>query len=294
MDLNAENLRTLYTAYSAAYQRGFDLVKPSWMTIAMETPSSTKATEYGWLGAFPRLREWLGDRLVQNIAAHGYSIKNRRFEGTVEVDADDIEDDNIGVYGPMFEEMGRSAAAHPDEMVFGLLAAGATAACYDGQPFFSANHPVGKKKFSNIQTGAKPTWYLLDASRAVKPLIYQKRRDYRMIRKDNPQTSDAVFMGNRLIYGVDGRGNAGFGFPQLAFASSADLTRENLRAAYTAMTGLEDEAGRKLAIKPTVLVVPNTLQFAANDLVKASVNAAGATNTDFNLVDVLASSYLPG
>ena len=294
MELNAENLRTLYTGFSAAYQRGFDLVKPSWQAIAMATPSATKSTEYGWLGAMPRLREWIGDRVIQNIAAHGYAIKNRRFEGTVEVDADDIEDDNVGIYAPMMEEMGRSAAIHPDELVFGLLAAGGATACYDGQPFFSANHPVGKKKVSNVQAGSKPTWYLFDTSRSVKPLIYQKRRDYRMVRKDRPEASDAVFMGNKLIYGTDGRGAVGFGFWQMAYASSADLTRDSLRAAYTAMTGQEDEAGRKLAIKPTVLVVPNTLQFAANDIVKASVNAAGATNTDFNLVDVLVSSYLPG
>lgn len=294
MDLNADNLRTLYTGYSAAYSRGFDLVKPSWAAIAMATPSSTKSTEYGWLGAMPRLREWIGDRVIQNIAAHGYAIKNKRFEVTVEVDADDIEDDNIGVYTPLMEEMGRSAAGHPDELVFGLLAAGATTPCYDGQPFFSAQHPVGKKKVSNIQSGAKAPWYLLDASRAVKPLIYQKRRDYRMVRKDRPEVSDTVFMGNKLVYGTDGRGNVGFGFWQFGFMSQVDLTSANLRAAYAAMTGQEDEAGRKLAIKPTLLVVPNSLQFAANDIVKATVNAAGATNTDYNLVDVLVSPYLPG
>lgn len=294
MILNTYNLRTLYTGYSAAYQKAFDLIKPSWQVIAMASPSTAKSTEYSWLGAFPRLREWLGDRVVNNIATHGYAIKNRRFEVTVEVDADDIEDDNIGIYAPMFEEMGRSAAVHPDELVYGLLAQGAATACYDGVPFFSTDHPLGKKKVSNIAAGNKPAWYLLDTSRAVKPLIYQKRRDYRLIRKDNPQTSDAVFMGAKLVYGADGRGNAGFGFWQLGYMSKAELTRENLRAAFTAMGAQQDEAGRQLNIRASLLVVPPTLEFAARDIVKASVNAAGATNTDYNLVEILVSPYLPG
>ena len=38
--------------------------------------------------------------------------------------------------------MGYAAAIHPDEIVFGLLAAGRTEDCYDGKKFFAADHPV--------------------------------------------------------------------------------------------------------------------------------------------------------
>ncbi|WP_261945385.1 Mu-like prophage major head subunit gpT family protein [Paenibacillus melissococcoides] len=37
------------------------------------------------------------------------------------MDRNDIEDDTIGLYNPIVQDMGQSAAAHPDELVFGLL-----------------------------------------------------------------------------------------------------------------------------------------------------------------------------
>ena len=41
----------------------------------------------------------------------------------------------------MFEEMGRAAATHPDELVFETVANGFTEECFDGQPFFDTDHP---------------------------------------------------------------------------------------------------------------------------------------------------------
>ncbi|CAH8721337.1 Mu-like prophage major head subunit gpT family protein [Paenibacillus melissococcoides] len=59
---------------------------------------------------------------------------------TVGVDRNDIEDDTIGLYNPIVQDMGQSAAAHPDELVFGLLLKGFKEKCYDKQPFFSDKH----------------------------------------------------------------------------------------------------------------------------------------------------------
>ena len=42
----------------------------------------------------------------------------------------------------MFSEMGQAAVRHPEELVFGLLASGFAASCYDGQFFFDIDHPV--------------------------------------------------------------------------------------------------------------------------------------------------------
>lgn len=292
MIINAGNLQTLFTSFNASYQKGFAGVTPIWSTIATEVKSSTAANEYGWLGSWPKLREWVGDRVVNNIASHGYTIKNRKFEGTVSVKADDIEDDQYGVYGPLFQEMGRASATHPDELVFEALKGGFVEKCYDKQAFFSAAHPVGKKNVSNLQAGAQPAWYLMDCSRALKPLVYQNRRPYRLIRKDDPQKSDAVFKTDNFEYGVDCRANVGFGFWQMAFASKAALTRENLRAAYTALAGQEDENGKKLGIKATHIIVPTALEFAARDLILADRNDGGGTNTDANLVKVVSIAYL--
>ena len=291
MIINTANLNTLYAGFNAAYQKGFAGVTPLWDTIATEVKSTTGSNEYGWLGSWPKLREWLGDRVVNNIAAHGYSIKNRKFESTVSVKADDIEDDQYGVYAPLFQEMGRAAGTHPDELVFETLKTGLTEKGYDKVPFFG-NHKVGKATVSNLQAGAEPRWYLMDCSRALKPLVYQNRRPYRLIRKDDPSKSDKVFTTDDYSYGVDCRANVGFGFWQMAYASGAELTKDNLRAAFTAMAAQEDESGKKLGIRATHIIVPTTLEFAARDLILASVMAGGGTNTDLNLVKVVGTSYL--
>ena len=97
-----------------------------------------KSTD-GW-AASPRLREWIGDRVIRNLSVHDWRIKNRKFESTIAVPRDALEDDTYGVFGPMISEMGREARDHPNELVFRLLANGFSTACYDGQYFFDTDH----------------------------------------------------------------------------------------------------------------------------------------------------------
>ena len=44
------------------------------------------------------MREWIGDREIQNLSASDYTIKNKDYELTVGVDRNDIEDDTLGIY----------------------------------------------------------------------------------------------------------------------------------------------------------------------------------------------------
>jgi len=111
MLINQASLRSLYTGYSTAFQGGFGSVSPMFERVATTVTSTTRENEYGWLGQMPRFREWIGDRLVNSIASSGYTIRNKPFEQTVGVDRDDIEDDNIGIYAPLFAELGRSVTA---------------------------------------------------------------------------------------------------------------------------------------------------------------------------------------
>ena len=70
------------------------------------------------------MKEWVGEREIQKMAAYGYSIKNKKFEMTVSVPRDDIEDDQYGVYTPLFSNMGEAAAEHPDTLVFETMKKG--------------------------------------------------------------------------------------------------------------------------------------------------------------------------
>lgn len=298
MIINAGNLKTLTVAFKAAFAGGLGQAATQWSQIATTVPSATGSEEYGWLGSFPNMREWLGDRVVNGAKTHGYTIKNRPFELTVGVPRTAIEDDQYGVYTPMMTEMGRASAAHPDQLVFGLLAAGTTTVCYDGQYFFDSDHPVTGAdgitvaSQSNVDaSGSATPWYLLDASRALKPIIFQNRKSPNFVSK-TAETDDNVFDRNEYVYGVDSRCNVGFGFWQLAYRSNVTLDEAGLIAAYTAMTSRKGDNDRPLGIKPNVLVVPPSLKFAAMKLVNATTLANGADNVMKGLVTVIDVPWL--
>ncbi|MCM0757354.1 Mu-like prophage major head subunit gpT family protein [Sporomusa sphaeroides DSM 2875] len=143
MLLNSSNLQGLYQSFKVLFNKAFSGTKPQYEKVATIVPSKAKEETYAWLGSFPRLREWIGDRVINKLKAFGYTIKNKSFEASVSVNRDDIEDDTYGVYSPMIEEMGSSAATHPDEIVFDLLPKGFTTLCYDGQYFFDTDHKDG-------------------------------------------------------------------------------------------------------------------------------------------------------
>lgn len=281
--------------FKTSFQRGFSGYKAMKDQIATTVTSTAFVEDYGWIGDIPKLREWIGDRVIQGLSAHEYSIRNRKFELTIGVKRDDIEDDRLGIYGTRFEMMGDSAAQHPDEITFELVNQAFTLPCYDHQPFFDTDHPVGREgqevSVSNMQAGSGETWILADLSRPLKPFIFQQRRGYEFTRKEDGSTSDHVFMRDEYLYGVDARVAAGFGFWQMAFASKAELTDVNLRAAYNAMREFTDDEGRPLGVKPTHIIVGNTNYFAARDVLM-SEQIGGTTNTNRNLVQIIEAPLL--
>jgi len=283
--INSGNLKTLGTSFSALYQGGLGIAPTDHQMVAMTVPSTTGQNEYGWLGKFPSAREWLGDRVVQNLKTHDYTIKNKDYELTIGVDRNDIEDDNIGIYSPMFEEMGASTGSKACELVYALLNAGFDTLCYDGQNFFDTDHPVILEDgtagtVSNSGGGAGTAWFLADLSpqRRLKPLILQMRKDWEFVARDNPQDPN-VFDRKEFKYGSDARMNVGFGFWQMIYGSKATLNEANFKAAYAALEGMKGDHGRPLGLKPTHLIVPPSLRATATELLTNERLASGATNT---------------
>lgn len=277
MIINSGNLRTLYRAFNAAFREGFGQAPADHAPLTMEVTSTTREEEYGWLGQWPDLREWVGERVLRGIAEHGYVVRNRKWESTVEVGRDDIEDDHYGVYTPMFSEMGRAAAAHPCQLVFGAMKDGFTTPCYDGQYFFDSDHPVDGASVSNTGGGNGAVWVLADCSRMIKPALFQRRRDYHMQYMDMLD-DEQVFMRDKYRYGVDARVNVGYGLWQLAYGSKSALNAANYEAARAALLAMKGDEGRPLGIMPTHLYVAPANEREGLEIINAERNAAGATN----------------
>lgn len=296
MIITPANLRSLRTGFSAAFQAGFTAAVATWDRIATRVPSTSRSTTYGWLGQLPTFRQWLGDRVVTNLAASEYVLTNVPYESTVGVDRDDIEDDTYGVYRPAFEMLGQAAKVHPNQLVFRLLQAGFTTLCYDGQPFFSPTHPVLQAdgsiaNVSNSGGGAGTGWYLLDTSKPIKPLLFQVRRDYDFVAMDNPD-DESVFTKKELRYGVDARVNAGYALWQLAYGSQQPLDATSYAAGRAALMGMAADGGAKLNVLPTLLVVPPSLEAAARNVVGVATLANGSENPWYKTAEILVSPYL--
>ncbi len=296
MIINAANIASATRGFKASFQRGFDSPAPMMDRIATTIPSSTLTEDYGWIGEIPGMREWIGDRQINNLSMHDYSIRNKDFELTVGVDRTRFEDDQYGIFTPMMESMGYEARIHPDKLVFALLAAGFATACYDGQYFFDTDHAVldadgNATSVSNVQAGAGNPWFLLDTTRPLKPIIYQDRKKPNFVLL-NRETDENVFMSKKFLYGVDSRGNVGFGFWQMAFGSKATLDATNFEAAYDAMGAFKKDRGEPLGIKPNLLVVGPSNSSKARKIIEAQLINGGDTNTNYKRVDVLEVPWL--
>ncbi|UPY36211.1 Mu-like prophage major head subunit gpT family protein [Sediminicoccus sp. KRV36] len=283
MTPNAEGLSTLFQGYTAVFNKALGEAPSYYQKTSMVIPSITRENQYGWLAALPSMREWVGDRVIHQLAIEGFKIVNRDWEATVAVKRTDIEDDQYGVYGPLFDKMGRDAAVHPDELTLGLLGQGFTTACYDKQFFFDVDHPVGGAgdtpvtAVSNFGGGAGTPWYLLDCSQAIKPLVFQRRMAPQLDELD-ARTQERVFLKNEFLYGVRSRCNAGYGLWQLAYGSRQPLNAANYALARAAMQNFRGDNGKPLNVRPTHLVVPPSLEADGLTVVNADRNAAGAAN----------------
>jgi phage major head subunit gpT-like protein len=297
LTITPANLALLKQGFNAAFKGAFGSAAPMWDKIAMKVPSTTSEEIYAWLGANTKLREWIGERVYQNLKLHGYTIKNKTFESTVSVPREAIDDDQFGVYTPLMAQMGQDAAMHPDELLFGLIALGISTTCYDGQYFFDIDHPVGlsgsEVSVSNYTSaGGNNPWYLLDTSKVLKPFILQNRRDYAFVAKTS-LTDDNVFDKNEYVFGVDGRSNVGFGLWQQAYCSKATLDVAGYGAARQAMMNFKSDAGKPLGIMPGLLLVGPSNEKAALDVVQAERLANGADNVYRNTAKVVTCPWLP-
>ncbi len=280
LDLAVRGFKTIYSDANLAAPSEFEKIA---MPVQSLGPSGSRDETYGWIGNLPAMREWIGQRVVNNLSAYGFTITNRKFELTVSVGREDIEDDRLGTFKPAFAEMGGMARRHPDELIFELLKNGFTSPCFDGQNFFDTDHPVIGEDgttvtpVANTDGGAGAPWFLLDVSRAVRPIIWQERVKYEF-QSLTDDSDEEVFFNDRYIYGVRARVNAGFGLWQLAWGSKQTLNFANYASARAQMQGFRADGGRVLGVKPSVLVVAPSLEEAALKLLNSGNGSDGETD----------------
>lgn len=296
MDLTRASLAALNVAFTTTFNTRLTGVETSYGRVAMTVRSTTRNQAYPKLSELGPMREWIGERFVERLETDGFVITNRKFEKTVAVQVDDIADDQIGIYTPLVSDMGQVAAELPDDLVWDQLEKGFTTTHYDGQNFFDTDHPVldeagAEVSVSNFQGGSGAAWYLIDDSRPIMPIIFQDREPAKITAKTS-LTDDNVFNNDEFVWGAKRRCAAGFGAWQLVYASRQTLNAANYAAARAAMIAMRGHRGRKLNLKPKLLVVSAANEAAGRELLMAERDSGGATNVWRNSAELRVESRL--
>lgn len=152
MIINSAAIRKASAGLKTIFNGAFKEAEPKWKLFATEVKSESDREVHGWLGKLPTLRKWIGERHIQNIAEHDYTVVNDTYESTIGLNVDDVNDNKMGHYNPIIKGMARLAKMFPDKLVFTLMKDGFTGKCYDGKAFYATDHKMGKKSYSNKST----------------------------------------------------------------------------------------------------------------------------------------------
>ena len=151
-------IQALMTTFSTLYRSAYDET-PEWSDDIVTTlTSNTKTQTYGWMTRILKMRRWVGPRRLQNLNTQVYTLSNETYENTIGIDVNDIEDDNLGVYSPIFSEVGRTSRKWKDQVVKELLQAGETskAVGFDGKPLFATDHDINPDEDQSNLSPATP------------------------------------------------------------------------------------------------------------------------------------------
>lgn len=180
MDINRESMNELFKTFNMLFQKGLATAPSGYEKFATIISSNAAANVYPYLEQFGRMREWIGDRQLRNVASQKLEVFNRDFEDTVVVPRNDIEDDQYGLYGPLLQMLGQNAAQIWGDLAVEALQGGETKTWADALPFFSAVRKYGEESIINNLGSSALTAESYAAARSA--MLSYKGHDGRALR----------------------------------------------------------------------------------------------------------------
>jgi len=144
MSLNTSSAVTKLRSLTQRFDHAVVAANPFYPTLCTDVPSDGADEEYGMLGAVPGVREWLGDRSYKELREANWTIRNKLWEQSLQILRQDMEDDRLGKYDPVAEQLGIRAAHHPDVLLMSLINGAESGECFDGQYYFDTDHVWGQ------------------------------------------------------------------------------------------------------------------------------------------------------
>ena len=138
-------IRMFNPAVKALFQDAYDAQRNLASTIASFVDSSLPQEDYSFIGQLPIMQAWTDERQIRPLKEFGFTIVNKKFEATIGIQRDVLEDERWGAIKMRVMGLADVAVAHYDQLIFSAI--NANGAAYDGTPFYSAGH-------GNLGTGA--------------------------------------------------------------------------------------------------------------------------------------------
>lgn len=115
----------------------------SWRQVSSILPSSSATEKMHMIGNAPTLKLFGDERKPEKVSEYNYVISNKKYEMTMTIDRDLIEDDQTGQIIAKARNMGTQYERELDYTVLTHLRYGTSNVCYDGQYFFDTDHSEG-------------------------------------------------------------------------------------------------------------------------------------------------------
>jgi phage major head subunit gpT-like protein len=142
MPIDIAELNQIEKLVRDEFGKAFSQAPVSYQLYTSEIVDTESITPFEWIGALPRVREWIGARHIEDMKNYDYTIKKKDWELTIRVP-----------YRKMWESSKTMLAAfviqrvsqlgtqfrkdYPSEIVVQALENGTSNLAYDGVPFFA-------------------------------------------------------------------------------------------------------------------------------------------------------------
>lgn len=171
---------------------------PAFGALTETINTDAAVEEFDWLADFAQVTEWNGERETADFKSYGFQMKPEHYEVTLEIDADKLADERLGMYTQRIQQRVNSFQNHRRQLLMQRLANAFSRVCYDGENMVSSQHPYYERKGdaedafvqqgtqSNIiSAGGVTNPKLNDTYSAAKALAEDTLSDIRTLRADN-------------------------------------------------------------------------------------------------------------
>ena len=141
--VSTDFVKSVSKGVQTAFMAGFQHAEAQYPRFAMTINSTQKIETYAWLGQVSKPREWIDQRIARALKEFYFTVENKKYEDTLAVEVDALEDEQYSQITPRAMSMGEAGRLFIDELCFTALNDGFTVNGYDATTFFSATHSEG-------------------------------------------------------------------------------------------------------------------------------------------------------